>query len=106
MSEAARIAVTTSQVVVSVASLWELLVKKGKSDCLLANPLPWWNRYVIGSGIPVLSIRNTHVAVIDALPEIHKDPFDRILLAQAIVEKTPFVTKDSSLAAYGVRLIW
>ena len=106
LSEVARAAVTSSEVVVSVAILWELLLKKGKTDCLLADPLPWWNRYVIRSGIPVLSIRNTHVATLDALPEIHKDPFDRILLAQAIVEKTPFVTKDSSLAAYGVRLIW
>jgi PIN domain nuclease of toxin-antitoxin system len=40
------------------------------------------------------------------LPELHKDPFDRILVAQAIVERMPLVTKDSRIQQYGVATIW
>jgi PIN domain nuclease of toxin-antitoxin system len=41
-----------------------------------------------------------------ALADIHRDPFDRILVAQSIVEKLPLVTKDARLAKYGIRTIW
>jgi PIN domain nuclease of toxin-antitoxin system len=46
------------------------------------------------------------VSAQNAFPEIHKDPFDRILVAQAIVERVPLVSKDQSLAQHGISLIW
>ena len=88
-----------SEVFASVANLWELLLKKGKKDSLLVDPLPWWDKYVVRTGIPTLGIRQSHVMAIGKLPNIHKDPFDRILIAQAMVEKTALVSKDSGLAA-------
>jgi PIN domain nuclease of toxin-antitoxin system len=90
----------------SVASLWELLVKKGKPGALLADPQDWWDRYVGGSGIRVLGIREAHVAALGRLEGHHKDPFDRILVAQAIVERATLVSKDAVLGRYGVRVIW
>ena len=62
--------------------------------------------YVVTSGIPALPIRANHVVALGSLPEIHKDPFDRILVAQSIVEKLPLVSRDARLAKYGIEIIW
>jgi PIN domain nuclease of toxin-antitoxin system len=63
-------------------------------------------RFVTGSRIPTLSIRLKHVRVLDQLPILHKDPFDRLLVAQALGEGVALVTKDARLKDYGVRVIW
>lgn len=93
-------------VLASVASHWELLLKKGKPEALLADPLDWWGKYVLGSGIRVLGIREAHVAALGRLADQHRDPFDRILVAQAIVERATLVSKDAALGKYGARVIW
>jgi len=77
-----------------------------KKEALLADPLSWWNSYIVRSAIPALPIRASHVMALGALPDIHKDPFDRILVAQSIIEKIPLVTKDAHLAKYGIQIIW
>lgn len=94
-----------SEVAVSVASLWELVLKSGKKDALLQDPLPWWEKYVVQAGIPTLAIRTSHVMALGHLPELHRDPFDRILVAQATVERLPLVTKDERLRQYGIATI-
>lgn len=90
----------------SVANLWELVLKARKPGALVADPLPWWDRFVVGSRIPILSIRTAHVRTLAALPELHKDPFDRILVAQAIAEKMTLVSKDLLLDRYGLQVVW
>lgn len=106
LSVRARQVLGESEIIVSVASLWELVLKTGKKDALLQDPLPWWEKYVVGSRILTLAIRTSHVLALGRLPELHKDPFDRILVAQAIVERMPLVTKDSRLQQYGVAVVW
>jgi PIN domain nuclease of toxin-antitoxin system len=106
LSSAARSALEDSEVLVSVANLWELLLKRSRPGALLADPLPWWDKYVTRSGIQVLGIRQSHVFALGRLPELHKDPFDRILLAQAQVERLTLVSKDASLAGYGLPVLW
>ncbi len=93
-------------VVASAANLWELVLKAGKKDALVTEPVRWWARYVTGTGITVLPIRTAHVIALAQLPEIHKDPFDRILVAQAICENRVLVSRDAVLARYGVAVIW
>jgi PIN domain nuclease of toxin-antitoxin system len=93
-------------VVASVANLWELCLKSKKQDALVAEPAAWWKQFVIRTGVTTLSIRAADVLALGALPDIHKDPFDRILVAQSIVEGIPLITKDSELARYGVATIW
>ena len=95
-----------SRVFVSIASLWEMILKKSKKDGLLKDPLPWWNRHVAGTGMHIVPILGSHVAIVDTMPALHKDPFDRILIAQALFEKARFVSRDRSLAGYGVPIIW
>ena len=54
----------------------------------------------------VLPIRASHVTALAALPMVHKDPFDRILIAQAIAEGVDFVTNDEPIREYPVRTVW
>jgi PIN domain nuclease of toxin-antitoxin system len=54
----------------------------------------------------VLPIRASHVTALAALPMLHKDPFDRILIAQAVAEGLDFFTNDESISEYSLRTIW
>jgi PIN domain nuclease of toxin-antitoxin system len=106
LSGAALAAFEREEVVASVASLWELSLKSGKKSALLADPIRWWRKYVIDQGVFTLSIRTADVIVLSSLAEIHKDPFDRILVAQSLSEGIPLVTRDEHLALYGIPTIW
>ncbi len=97
---------SNEQVIASVVNLWELILKKDKASALLKEPVPWWEKYVVRTGVPVLGIRPAHLMMLDKLPGFHKDPFDRMLVAQAFVEKASLLSKDGALAAYKIDLIW
>ena len=88
----------------SVASLWELINKKDKRGSPLKNPAMWWDRYVVKPGIPVLPIRSQHVLYSDRLPWHHRDPYDRILIAQSVVEEMALVTADGEILKYGIHI--
>ena len=90
----------------SVANLWELILKSRKPGALVADPLPWWGKYVHRPGIPALAIRPAHIRALAGLPEYHKDPFDRILVAQALAEGLTLATKDAILSRYGAPVVW
>jgi PIN domain nuclease of toxin-antitoxin system len=102
----ARAALAEFPFTASVANLWELVLKTRKPDALVADPLPWWEKYVIRSGIPAIAIRSAHIRALAGLPDLHKDPFDRILVAQSLAEGLTLVSKDAMLANYGVPVIW
>jgi PIN domain nuclease of toxin-antitoxin system len=102
----ARVALTESPFTASVANLWELILKSRKPGALVADPLPWWEKYVVRSRIPALAIRTAHIRALASLPEFHKDPFDRILVAQALAEGLTLATKDAVLARYGAPVVW
>ena len=106
LSNKARSALADDEVVASVASLWELLLMKNKKGALVSDPVTWWDRYVVLMGIEILGIRQAHIRNLNKLPDIHKDPFDRILVARTLVEKASLVTKDEALAAYRIPIIW
>ena len=102
----ARAALEESPFTASVANFWELVVKAGKPDALIAEPLPWWEKYVTQTRIPVLPIRTGHIRSLARLPAFHKDPFDRILLAQALAEGLTLVSKDTVFTQYDVPVVW
>ena len=106
LGRGARKALAESPFSASVANLWELVLKTRRPGALVADPLPWWDKYVVRSGIRVLSIRTRHIAALAALPDLHKDPFDRILVAQALAEGLTLASKDAILARYGAPLVW
>jgi PIN domain nuclease of toxin-antitoxin system len=97
-----RSLIENNQYAVSVASLWELVNKRHRPDAPVLNPIAWWERYVVGVRTPVYSIRPAHVMELERLPLLHKDPYDRILIAQSVVEQMPLVTGDSAIQRYAI----
>lgn len=91
----------------SAASLWEVAIKHGlgRSDFKVDPRL--LRRGLIDNGYEELPVTSAHAVVVDSLPPIHKDPFDRILVAQAIVEGIVLLTADAVVAQYSgpVRLV-
>jgi PIN domain nuclease of toxin-antitoxin system len=91
---------TGNQLHFSAASLWEISIKNGlgRAD-FRVNP-GLLRRGLLDNGYSPLSITDAHAIAIGSLPDLHKDPFDRILIAQAVVEGILLVTADARVAAY------
>lgn len=86
--------------VFSAASLWEVMIKRtlGRADFQVDPGL--LRRGLLDNGYRELPVRGDHVLALAALPMLHRDPFDRLLLAQAQVEGMLLLTRDAALAAY------
>ena len=84
----------------SAASLWEIAIKNGLGRSDFAVDVPGLYTGLVGAGYLELPIKAQHAMAITGLPALHKDPFDRILLAQAQYENLLLVTADSVLARY------
>ena len=106
LSPRARRLVDAGENIVSVASYWEVVIKTQKGLLTISDPATWWRRATELVAAHVLPIRASHVAALAALPMLHKDPFDRILIAQAVAEGLDFVTNDEPIGAYPVRTVW
>jgi PIN domain nuclease of toxin-antitoxin system len=91
----------------SVASLWEMSIKvsMGKLELEMAFT-ELVNREVYGNAIELLEIQPEHLDELLKLPFHHKDPFDRIIIAQSLAENIPVVTKDSAFGSYPVTILW
>lgn len=86
--------------VFSAASLWEIAIKRGLGRADFIVEPRQLRRGLLDNGWTELAIRSDHAVALDTLPPIHKDPFDRILVAQAQVEGMPLLTTDDTVAAY------
>lgn len=91
-----------NHVYVSAATTWEIAIKKAKG--LLKSP-PDLDRIVEDEGFDRLAISLFHGEQAGALPDIHRDPFDRMLIAQAQAEGLELVTVDRNISRYGVKVI-
>lgn len=89
-----------NELLFSAASLWEIAIKRGlrREDFRVEPRL--LRRGLLDNGYTELTINSQHAVSIDILPPIHKDPFDRLLLAQAFTEGITLVTSDERLASY------
>ncbi len=106
LSKRAQGLIESGENVLSVASYWEVVVKAQKGLLAIPDVATWWRRATELTAARLLPIRATHVTALAALPSLHKDPFDRILVAQAIAEGLVFVTNDAPVRAYPVRTVW
>ena len=103
LGPASRAAVTTTpELVVSVASLWEVAIKVSLGKLA---PVPELGRAVGELGFVRLDIADSHLAVLERLPFHHRDPFDRLLLSQATAERLTLLSADQAFAAYDVPLL-
>ena len=92
---------------VSVASLWEIAIKNGIGKLDLDRPFAQLiPEQLERQQIEVLGIQVSHLAELIHLPQHHRDPFDRLIAAQAIVEGLPIISTDPVLDAYGVQRLW
>lgn len=92
---------------VSIASFWEITTKKSLGKIELAVPLnEFFSSTFTLLGISLLPLNLDHLLRLEELPLHHRDPFDRILIAQALQEGMRVLGNDSSFDEYGVRRIW
>jgi PIN domain nuclease of toxin-antitoxin system len=92
---------------VSPASYWEIAIKISLGKYSLHEPYEaFMQRGVFGNGFSILPIELKHTTVLTTLPFHHKDPFDRLLVAQALAEQIPIVSADAVLDRYGVTRLW
>jgi PIN domain nuclease of toxin-antitoxin system len=96
-----------NQLLLSAASSWEIAIKYALGK--LPLPMPP-TEYVLTrietSGISPLPVQHSHALLAGSLPRHHGDPFDRVLIAQAQLEKVPILTADRQFEAYEVDLLW
>lgn len=91
----------------SVASVWEIMIKVQTSRLPLPSPAgPYIVRKLTDNRIDVLPINLDHVLRVEDLPLHHRDPFDRILVAQSLEEHLPLITADPVFDQYPIELIW
>lgn len=91
----------------SLVSLWEMQIKAQLGKLHFPQPL---SRIIADqqrlNGLRLLSVEAAHIYALDQLPFHHKDPFDRLLIAQAVAENLPLVSADPAFAAYQAQIIW
>lgn len=95
-----------NDVLLSAASCWELAIKAALGKLQLPDPV---ERYVparlAAQGMGTLAVEPAHALRVATLPPLHRDPFDRLIVCQALIEELPLVTADTQLAAYGAPVI-
>ena len=102
LKPATRTLIGHHQYAVSVGTLWELVNKRHKPEAPVKDPSAWWEQYVVRLRTRVLPIRAAHIMELERLPLLHKDPYDRVLIAQSLVERMPLVTADRDIQKYNV----
>ena len=101
------IAAPETDVVVSAVSAWEIAIKAADRRLDLPEPAQTYvPDRIVANGFRELHVTVEHALGVAGLPPIHRDPFDRLLVAQAQVEGIPIVTSDPSIAKYEVEVIW
>ena len=109
LSAAARAVVERddTEVLVSPASYWEIAIKISLRKYALTVPYEtFWRSGIEENDFHILPIEIKHTAALLTMPFHHKDPFDRLLIAQAVAEDIPLVSSDSVLDAYSIKRIW
>jgi PIN domain nuclease of toxin-antitoxin system len=97
----------TNHKFISVASCWEIAIKVGLKKLDLGEPATTFlPRELAANHFDLLEIALRHATFVEALPPHHKDPFDRLLIAQAIIEAMPIISVDVALDPYGVTRLW
>ncbi len=91
----------------SVASLWEMAIKTGLGRLELPLSFPdLVEQQVLGVGMELLPILPAHLEAFTKLPFHHKDPFDRLIIAQAMSEDLPVITRDAAFSPYDITVLW
>jgi len=104
--DARRIVSTEPNVSVSIVSFWEIAIKQGLGKLNINSTIPQIERICLMRNIKILPILPVEIEDIKALPLIHKDPFDRLIIAQARCKNLCLVTSDQLIPKYEVKTLW
>jgi PIN domain nuclease of toxin-antitoxin system len=103
IGKALRARIEAEATTVSAASLWEIAIEAGLGKLEAPDDLPTRIQQL---GFELLPVTAEHAWQVRALPPHHRDPFDRLLIAQAQMERLPVVTADPAFVAYDVMVVW
>jgi PIN domain nuclease of toxin-antitoxin system len=105
LAESARRQLTddANRVLLSAAVVWEVAIKRSLGKLVVPEE---YLSLLLGAGVQALAVSVDHAAAVEGLPWHHRDPFDRMLVAQASVEAAALVSRDDAFRPYGVTLIW
>ena len=109
LSRQARCAIEepTNYRYLSIASLWEISIKVSLNRLQIGMSLTdLVEREVIGNDMKILHINSHHLEKLSQLAFYHKDPFDRLIISQGLVEEFNIITKDTLFSRYSVRILW
>ena len=96
-----------NEVFMSAASVWEIVTKTRLGRLPIPRPIEdFIASQLEANAFQPLAITIRHALELDGLPDLHRDPFDRMLVAQALAEEMPLVTGDQAVRAYPVTTIW
>jgi PIN domain nuclease of toxin-antitoxin system len=91
----------------SIASLWEIATKASTGKLTLRKPFDEvFSDELTNNGIDLLGVTTAHISIITVLPFHHRDPFDRLLIAQAVTEQMQIVSADATFDDYSVKRLW
>jgi|SRR6185312_8001025 len=104
-SQRAREAIAdrANEIFVGIGALWEIAIKRSLGKLEFPHD---FETVLRNEGFLQLPINFAHLRALEALPHLHRDPFDRLLIAQSIAEGVPIATADRSFAAYGASVFW
>jgi len=108
LSEAAQqiIRDRSNPLYLSIASAWEVAIKVGIGKLNINGRTADFLQDAETSNIAILPIKSAHLSALETLPMIHRDPFDRLLIATALAEEMTLITSDENIVKYDVPQIW
>ncbi len=95
-----------NKIFLSIASLWEIAIKHSLGKLPLQSEFSELKGILSDTNIEILPLEFTHLQGLLVLPDIHHDPFDRIIIAQAIHEKLKLITRDNKFKDYPADVVW
>ena len=95
-----------SEIFVSMATFWEIAIKQSIKKLNIEDSIEDLGRICQRLSIKILPIELRHIERTKALPQIHRDPFDRLLIAQAQIENFTLITRDTIIPQYDVKTLW
>jgi PIN domain nuclease of toxin-antitoxin system len=97
----------TNEAILSVATLWEIAIKFSIGKLILNKPFQdFVDEQIQINEFQLLNVEFPHINIVSNLPLHHRDPFDRMLIAQSIAEGLPIISADTAFDAYGVTRLW
>jgi len=97
---------TENTIFISIASLWEMAIKISLKKLKLAIPLEEVIKLLNENGISIIPIQTEHLLKVASFDFHHRDPFDRLIICQSLVEEMMIITIDEKFDMYGVRRLW